>query len=210
MAARASVGPRRTPTDADLARLVVGSRSKLNQLGNRLANGILDPQEYIEAIFAVLEDSHADAVVLGRWLGGDLAPRELDDDLFAQLVMDGESQFLEGFLNDLQTGRYLDSDGNLKLLHVKARARMYSGKLRATANETFVLASPVGEKFAWHDLTAESCGDCPVIAAGGPYTASDFNRIGYPGQGRQACKTQCGCVLVRLSDSRFGFSRSYD
>lgn len=200
----------RVPKDADFARLITGTRGKLNKLADRFANGILDGRGYIDALFGVLTGAHAEAVTLGRHLAGDLTPQEIDDELFAELVMQGESTYLARFLNDLQVGRYIDADGNILIAQIKARATMYSGKLRGTANEVFVLSSPVDASFAWHQLTAEPCDDCPRIEAGGPYTSEELSVIGHPGQGKQQCLTHCGCVLVRLADGVFGFSRSYD
>lgn len=200
----------RIPKDADFARLVTTHRQRIGALTNSLANGAFTPLEYIERLFELFEGGHTDAVLLGRRLAGDQAPNEADDLLFAQLVMDGEAEYLARFLTDIQNGRYTDESGALKVKPIAARARLYTGKYRGTANEVFVLSSDEGETFAWHQLTVEPCDDCPVIEAGGPYTLEQLAGIGHPGQGRQACRTQCGCILRRISDNRFGFSRSYD
>jgi hypothetical protein len=201
---------RRLPTDKDFARLVTAHRSMIETLTENLAEGTYTATEYIERLFAMLERGHTESVKLGRNLGGDFADSEPDDLGFAQLVMDGEAEYLARFLTDIQTGRYTDADGALRAKAVRARARMYTGKYRGTANEVFVLSSEDGEKFAWHQLTIEPCDDCPRIERGGPYTAEQLAIIGHPGQGRTQCKTNCGCVIVRLSDGRFGFSRSYE
>lgn len=196
------------PTDEQFGRLVLGTRGKVQQLGSRLARGILEPQEYIEALFDLLESAHAQAVLMGRNLGGDLTPFESDDEAFAKLIMDGEARFLARFEADILTGRY-GIGKEVNVAAINARANLYTGKLRATANETFVLSSEVTDTFAWELLAAENCDDCPRIANGGPYTASQLDLIGYPGNGRQQCRTNCGCILVRLRDKVFGFSRSY-
>lgn len=199
----------KVPTDDQFGKFVLATRGKIDQLGGRLNRGILSPTEYIQALFDLLESAHTEAVFMGRKLGGDLTDIEADDEAFARLIMDGEARFLSGFENDLLLGRYFDELGDLKLAQVNARARLYTGKLRATANETFVLASEATDLFAWHELAAESCDECPRIARGGPYTSAQLDAIGYPGGGRQPCRTNCGCVLVRLRDKVFGFSRSY-
>ena len=200
----------RIPTDKDFAKLVTAHRGRIATLTDGLARGVYSEREYIETLFALLEDGHTESVRLARGLNEDFTPLEADDRAFASLVMDGEAEFLARFLTDLQAGRYTDADGELKGRAVAARARMYTGKYRGTANEVFVLSSPEGDEFAWHQLTIEPCEDCPRIEAGGPYTAEALALIGHPGQGRQQCRTNCGCVVVRLSDGRFGFSRSYD
>lgn len=201
-------GPK-VPTDAQFGRMVLATQGKIDQLGSRLFRGILNPLEYIEALFDVLERAHTEAVVMGRKIGGDMSPIEADDELFAQLVMDREAIYLQNFQNDLLVGRYIGADGDLKLAQINARARLYAGKLRATANETFVLSSETTDTFIWADIALESCEQCPIIARGGPYTVDQLNAIGYPGQGRQPCRTNCGCVLIRSRDKVFGFSRSY-
>lgn len=198
----------RIPTDAQFSRYVEGTRARLNQLADRLAQGVLTPDEYINSVFDTLETAHTEATVMGRRLAGDFAERELDDELFAALVMDGESEYLSNFLTDLRTGRYFDSDGKLLIRQVKARAKQYTGALRATANDTFRLASGTDEYFAWHQLTIEPCDDCPAREAASPYLGSAMKYV--PGDLNQQCGRNCGCVIVRLSDGRFGFSRSYD
>jgi hypothetical protein len=178
-----------------------------------LLESLTDAVEWSVKEGLYLHGSLADMVSqvrLARGLNEDFTPLEADDRAFASLVMDGEAEYLARFLTDLQAGRYTDADGELKGRAVAARARMYTGKYRGTANEVFVLSSPEGDEFAWHQLTVEPCEDCPRIEAGGPYTAEALALIGHPGQGRQQCRTNCGCVVVRLSDGRFGFSRSYD
>lgn len=197
----------KVPKDADFVKLATATKRKVNRIVDKLATGVLTDAEFIEAMVDVLLDGHTEAAVMGRKLAGDLSPAELDDELFAQVVVDGEGKYLARFLNDLQIGRYLDADGNRLTAQIRARAQLYPGKLRGTANETFILASADNETFAWHQLAAEPCDDCPRIEAGGPYTLATIPS--YPGDGRTQCRTSCGCVLVRLSDNRFGFSRSY-
>lgn len=197
------------PTDADFANFMASTRGKVQQLGSRLNRGILSPEEYIQALFDLLEGAHANAVFMGRKLGGDLSPMEDDDFAFAARIMNEEAFNLGRFRTDLLLGRYGDADA-WKLAQINARARLYTGRLRGTANETFVLSSQGDDVFAWHDLTAEPCEECPRIAADGPYTARQLFVIGYPAQGRQPCRGSCGCILVRLRDKTFGFSRSYD
>lgn len=201
---------RRIPTDKVFGRLVTTHRERILTLTNGLESGTYTPREYIERLFALLEDGHTEAVRLGRGLNEDFSPLEDDDRAFASLVMDGEAEFLTRFLTDIEAGRYTNADGELRTRPVVARAKMYTGKYRGTANEVFVLSSPEGDEFAWHQLTIEPCEDCPRIEAAGPYTSEQLASIGHPGQGRQKCRTNCGCVLVRLSDKRFGFSRSYE
>lgn len=200
----------RIPTDKDFGKLVTAHRRQIATLTDALSEGRLSGREYIERLFALFEDGHAEAVVMGRNLSEDFAPLEEDDRAFARLVMDGEAEYLVRFLSDIERGRYTDDQGQIKTKPVAARARMYTGKYRGTANEVFVLSSPEGETFAWHQLTLEPCDDCPVLERGGPYTAEQLALIGHPGQGRQQCRTNCGCIVVRLSDGRFGFSRSYE
>lgn len=200
---------RKIPTDRDFAKFVNGQRARIEELTSSLAKGNLTNREYIEALFSLLEGGHAESAFMGRQISGDLSPMDDDDFGFAELVMNGESEFLARFLSDLDGGRYYDAEQRaFKEAQINQRAKMYTGKFRGTANETFVLSSEIEDEFNWHQLTIEPCEDCPRLESGSPYVASQLRQ--FPGDGKTSCKTRCGCVLVRIRDGRFGFSRSYE
>ncbi len=196
------------PTDASFAALVSGTRARLHALIDLVAGGDLDTFTFGLQMSEALRLAHTEAVILGRNLAGDLSPRELDDELFAAMVMRDQDKFLARFIGDIGAGRYSNDDGTLKLAQIKARANLYGSRLRGTANDVFVLASPVGALFAWHQLTVEPCEDCPRWEAGSPYLESQLTTK--PGMGQTQCGVNCGCVLVRIDDGVIGFSRSYD
>lgn len=199
----------KVPTDKQFTAFVNRARRGVEELGERLANFELTQKEYIEALTNLLHKGHAEAAFMGRQLGGDLSPFELDDERWADLVMRGEADFLAGFLADLDSGRYTDFEEQVyKTAQINARGKLYTGKFRGTANETFVVTSEPDDSFMWHQLTIEPCVDCPRLEAGSPYLASSLPS--YPGDGKTQCRTNCGCVLVRQKDGRFGFTRSYE
>jgi len=196
------------PTDANFGSLVLSTRQTLNSLIDSLSGGDLDTFTFGLRMSDALREAHTEAVIMGRNLAGDLDPRELDDELFGALVMRDQDKFLARFVGDISAGRYSNPDGSLKLSQIKARAALYATRLRGTANDVFVLASPAGSMFAWHQLTAEPCDDCPRWEANSPYLESELTTK--PGMGKTQCGVSCGCVLVRLDDGRIGFSRSFD
>jgi hypothetical protein len=198
----------RKPTDAKFGKLVTATQNRLHAICERLALGEIDATTFGGLMRQELRDAHVSAVVMGRNLAGDFAEPELDDKLFAELVMQEQDQYLRRFVSDIAAGRYTDAEEQvLKLAQVQQRAGYYASRIRGTANDVFVLASGPGEMFAWHQLTIEPCEDCPRLEAGGPYRGDLLPTK--PGMGRTQCRTNCGCVLVRLSDGLIGFSRSY-
>lgn len=150
-----------------------------------------------EDVLTHLQESHTRGVVLGRNWAGDLAPRELDDELFAGRAVEAELEYFEGLMADLRAGRY-DQDGGGYASGLDNRLQMYGRKVGGTMSETYVLASPAGDKFAWVMLADEHCEDCPRWAAAGPYEIHELPA--YPRDGRSQCRVNCKCVLVRASD----------
>ncbi len=200
--------------DRNFASLIQTGKTETASIVRKLARGKLDIKGFGDAMAEYLEDAHTAAAVLGRHLAGDLAPAEADDRTIAEMVVDEEAEFLQGFMDDLtaKDGRYFGEAGVMRQDQVHRRAMMYLGRLRATANESFVL-SDLDAEYARELLTEEHCDDCIVLAENSPYTGRellDLGPIAWPGSGLTICKFNCGCVLIRLSDGQFGFSRSYD
>lgn len=152
--------------------------------------------EFEEAIIEHLQEAHTRGVVIGRHWAGDMAARELDDELFAGRVVEGQLKFLSGFIQDIEDGRYSLEGGYTSGLD--NRLKMYGDRVGGTMSEVFVLASPEDDSFTWHMLADEHCDDCPRWAAGGPYTAKTLPA--HPRDGTSACKMGCRCVVVRKSD----------
>lgn len=197
-----------TPTNKDFARVAHSSLRNMGKLAQRLAQGDLSPDEWGDAFHALLADGHTQSWLLGANRGGrdvtglnELASR------FGQQAADTEGEWLQGFINDLDNGRYLDDEGNLKISAVNNRSRLYVGKFRATANQSFLDSSGFDESFDWVMTALEHCGDCPRLAALSPYRADELFTV--PGQGDTECLGNCRCILVRLSDGIRGFANPF-
>jgi hypothetical protein len=199
------------PSDRDFGRLIQRGKASVRKLANRLASGALTAEGFVDELAALLDDAHAHAALLGRQLGGDFAPFEDDDREFGARVVDEEAEYLFGFQEALQARdpRYFDGD-SLRVEAVIRRANMYLGRLRSTANESFILTDLEAD-YAWEMLATEHCVECPVLASDGPYSGEELLALGkWPGHPSLPCKFNCGCVIVRLTDGQFGFSRLYD
>lgn len=191
------------PSDYTFRRTVQPIRAELYDLIDSLAAGKIDYSKFESEAMRLLTHGHAQGAYLGRKRAGDFSPFENDDRRFAELVMDRERSFLRRFIDDVRNLRYDDGAGGLDVVPIRARMSLYTHKFRGTANETFVLASPVDLEFAWEMLADEHCNDCPRYAAGGPYKWYELPT--YPAAGATQCLTNCKCVLVR-SDGIIGFS----
>lgn len=160
-----------------------------------------DLDAFEESVIGHLQEAHTRGVIVGRNWAGDMAPRELDDELFAGRAVEKELVYFEGFMQDLRGGRYGNPEDGFTT-GVDARLRMYGNKVGGTMNEVFVLASPDTDTFEWAMLADEHCDDCPRWASGGPYTKQDLPA--HPRDGSSQCRTNCRCVLVRGSDGMPG------
>lgn len=171
-----------------------------------LAGGERDSSAWYAGILHTLSDVHTAALALGRSAAHGAAEAAVGatDRLGGSLIAHDEAQFLRGFRGDIENGRYTDSDGALRSAAVDSRLRMYSAKLRATANRAFVEASPEGASFVWnlrdgaHHCAGNGGMNCPEIAAGGTYTRLTMPT--YPGGGETPCLTNCRCWLTRILD----------
>lgn len=166
--------------------LVRGTRTQAAGLAQQAASGKLAPKEFGSRMAALLEDRHALAVVIGRNHAGDRAPLEEDDRRFAEMVVNGESEFLQGFVEDLQAGRY---EGKAEAAQTRAQA--YAGRLTGSANEAAALTSDPETEIHWHLHAGESCPDCVRIAAGSPYTPETIPT--WPGMNQTQCVFNCRC-----------------
>lgn len=163
-----------------------------------------DPRAFGGRVLDTLTEAHTDAVVLGRGHAGDRAPLEDDDRRFAQTIVDSETEYLVGFVDDLQDGRYTNENGELDREAIERRLHLYSNRLVGTANEALVLASDLDAMWEWIlGVEASHCTDCPEIAAGSPYKAEDLPTT--PGQNVTRCLHNCRCQL-RRSDGLEAFT----
>lgn len=143
--------------------------------------------------------------------GGDLAPDEEKLLLDARGIKDGESTYLQNFLNAIKSGddpRYFDLEtGLIKPGSMHWRTGLYVGKMRGTANQGFTAASfdeDADTEFDWELGAEHHCEDCPRIAAMSPYNQSTMYTD--PGAGDTECLGNCDCRWVRR-DGVKGFPR---
>jgi hypothetical protein len=203
---KAASKPRR-PGQPQFAKATRQVARRLDRLAAQLARGDIDLDQYVAQGLEALEDGHAVSSSLGRRRAGDPAMLGSEDNLRASLVMKEEREYFEAFVQQIREGdsRYADEDGNLDAQRIASRSRNYLGKLRGTANASFLDASTDEDLFDRVMLTTEHCSTCPA-KQGGPYSRSELRLIGIPGDGRDECRQNCGCVLVRY-DGIVGFGR---
>lgn len=166
-------------------------------LAAQVAGGSLSPSEFGDEMAALLEDAHTRAVVIGRTHAGDTAPEEADDRLFAEAVVDGESEFLAAFVGDLEAGRY---EGNAA--GVERRSLAYLGRLAGSANEAWGLTLPPDTTLFWWRLQDHdaACAACPDLALNSPWRIDTIPT--WPGQNQTPCLWQCRCEISTASGSR--------
>ena len=178
--------------------------SEMDDLARRLADG-MHPTDWADRFDAILFEGHTQAWVLGRQRAGDLALRDVLDEIMGLEAKDRQADFLQGFLDDVLRGRYLTEDNEYSVPAIRARSRMYVRRMRGTANEAFVEAGDGAELYEWRLGPTEHCGDCVQLAALGPYQKDTM--ISFPGDGQTDCLINCACRLVRASDGISGFDR---
>lgn len=177
---------------ADLHSDIAG---RLAALAHEWAAGEWSAGTWSEEMDRILMEAHTAAVVIGRTHAGDDAPEELDDRRFAEEVVSHERDFLDGFREDLEAGRYTAQDGTRDGERVASRASRYVSRITGTANAawTAILAA---DTEIWWILGAEdssNCDACPAIAEGSPYPAHSFDL--WPGSNQTPCMASCRCSL---------------
>lgn len=171
----------------------------------QVAAGEIGPRQFGDLFGALLEEAHTEAVVIGRSHAGDTAPLEEDDRRFARSIVDGESEFLAGFVRDLEDDRYLDAEGNFRLAAAEQRAGLYAGRLVGTANEAWGLTLPPETSLLYWRLGASdenNCSDCPELASRSPYRVDTIPT--WPGRSETQCLSRCRCD-VHTATGQTGF-----
>lgn len=189
------------PSQADFVDLWRDTRGELRSLADGYVSGHLTATEFGDRMTGKLEDGHTDAVNLGRAHAGDDTPEAAEDRKFAEQIVDGETEYLAKFVQDLEGGRYRDEHGNEDAQAISDRAALYANRMTGTANEAFALSSD-DATFDWVLGSEDPCDDCPGLADGSPYTPE--NLPAPPGSNETACLFRCQCTLER-SDGLEGF-----
>lgn len=171
-----------------------GLRSHVSKLSRAVQNDNMSAIEWRNRFDSVVRLGHINAHAAGQKIAG-MQPFGVEAARAGNIAADLESEFIEGFFNDLKDGAYLDKDGVFRENKFISRMMMYVQKTRGTAYDGYVYGSP-GATFDWKIGAAEqSCEECPVWAQGGPYTEDTLAIL--PGGGDTTCRTNCKCYLVR-------------
>lgn len=199
---------------------------RIERVNQSLAKGA-DPDTWAEAFHNEILAGHLEALELGAKRGGQ--PYHVEDwqdaggnwhqglRAIARGMADEESQFLQGytdtegnyhrgFIEDLRAKdpRYFDElTGDVKTAAIDARTDLYVGKMRGSANRSFVDASPADSTFTWKLGAADHCLECPGNATILVDVTAD-ELYAYPGDGSTECLGNCTCVLER-NDGVTGF-----
>jgi HK97 family phage portal protein len=160
--------------------------------------GRLNMVDLKERLSAAIYDTHRKQYRLGIQVGGG-TPTTEELDKFATTATDLQQQYLQGFLDDVENGRYNDADGVLDVDGaLRQRAYMYGANTSASATAGFVQSGTDGEEYTWQLGVAEHCPDCEYIATLSPFDKETM--FTHPREGDTQCLTNCRCQIVRDSD----------
>lgn len=191
--------------------------SQMDHLSSQLSRGDITAKDYIRLGRTLIREAHERADYLGQVKAGVRKPFGAVNREVGQRIAAAEADFLKGFRDDLDNGRYKrKNQGGQGAAARKARAWLYAKKLAGTANEAWarnvlvLRERPKGETRAsvmarWVLADAEHCEDCIAEAAKGERPLSDFDR--WPGDGSTKCITNCRCSL-EMADGAEGFSNA--
>jgi hypothetical protein len=193
------------PTQGDYAGMVRRRQREFHAITDRLIAGKISPGEWFDLMESVILEGHTAAYEMGRNRAGDLT-ENVNDLLRGMAKRDQESYYLRGFAEALQNKdpRYWDEELRTFRETIKSRQNLYIGKMRGTANEAFVRATPDAlDEFYWRLGGAEEhCDECPQYAALSPFTKATLFSV--PGASDTPCRTNCLCHLERV-DGQTGF-----
>ena len=149
----------------------------------------------------VLYSGHAGAWRIGADQAGGKATRA-EIAAAASQAADEQSFYLNRFAADLRAGKYVDPDsGDIDHDGISARAQMYSGAMRGTANLSWVNYSEDDDEFDWVlGAVEDHCDDCPYFADGSPYTKDTLPTV--PGENQTPCLFHCKCHLRRRDGTK--------
>lgn len=146
---------------------------------------------FIESYYGACHLAYGEAWRLGAKLAGrEVAPFAIAH--AADVYAGQDNPFILNYADEIYFGDMYDP-GQEHWAHT--RNSLYVKRTRGAANEAFVGYSPEDLTFDWVLGSEEPCIDCPRLAAGGPYFATELSA--YPGDGSTQCLGNCRCQLVR-------------
>lgn len=165
-------------------------------LTSRLADKKLGLQQWADDFHQTILEAHANA----HWIGRRVVGAGKDELTFADVLAgrnraDIDAEYLQGFIDDIASGRYTDPEtGELLLNQIYNRQRLYLGKVRGTAGQATVDNLSKDTEVYWRLGGAEEhCEECPSLAAISPFFKDDLFTT--PGAGDTPCLGNCKCHL---------------
>jgi hypothetical protein len=151
-------------------------------------------QRWADDFFDAVLQANANA----HWIGRDLIQGNTkfstSDMLKARAIADVDADYLQGFIDDIEAGRYTDDEGNLIESQILNRQKLYMGKVRGIAGQATVDNLGSDNKIYWTlGGNEQHCADCPILAGISPFLKDDLYTT--PGACGTPCLGNCKCHL---------------
>ena len=169
--------------------------NKASGIANKLGAGEISIEKWADDFYETLIQTNANA----NWIGRDLitfdaTKFEAMDILKGRGLADIDAEYLAGFIEDLEDGRYTNEDGSLNMNRIKNRMRLYLGKARGVTAQASIDGLPPETEIYWRLGSNEKhCGECPTLASISPFLPDDLFTT--PGAGETPCLGNCKCHL---------------
>lgn len=174
---------------------------KTKNATKRLVDGAIGPEQWADIFFDTVLQANANS----HWIGRDLVSTGEttfgeEDILAARNIADIDAEYLQGFIDDIMSGRYTDEFGNLIEAQILNRQKLYLGKARGISAQASVDALDLETEITWVlGGTEKHCADCPTLASISPFFRDDLYTT--PGACDTPCLGNCKCHLqFRVGD----------
>jgi hypothetical protein len=175
---------------------------KAKKTTGKLVADRIGVQQWADDFFDAILQANANA----HWIGRDLVSGTKtkfgkQDILKARGIADVDAEYLQGFIDDIESGRYTDDEGNLIESQILNRQKLYMGKVRGIAGQASVDNLELTTKIYWTLGGNEvHCVDCPVLANISPFFKDDLFTT--PGACDTPCLGNCKCHLrIEMGDT---------
>jgi hypothetical protein len=168
---------------------------KAKRTTGRLVSDSIGVQTWADDFFDSILQANANAHWIGRDLVSEAKTKFSESDILAARgIADVDAEYLQGFIDDIEAGRYTDEDGNLMETQILNRQKLYMGKVRGIAGQASVDNLSNDQKIFWTLGGVEvHCVDCPVLANISPFFKDDLFTT--PGACDTPCLGNCKCHL---------------
>ena len=175
---------------------------KAKKATGKLVADRIDVQRWADDFFDAILQANANAHWIGRDLVSDIKTKFGKQDILrARAIADVDAEYLQGFIDDIESGRYTDDEGNLIESQIMNRQKLYMGKVRGIAGQATVDNIDAKQKIYWTLGGNEvHCVDCPVLASISPFFKDDLFTT--PGACDTPCLGNCKCHLrIEMGDT---------